>query len=1150
VRGFALPSKMSTLFSFLLLLLLLIPLGTLLVFTLESFTNRKKIIEQTVFDLHLSQTLELDNFYKNQFLPGYQNLALKCAQKFSADLARELSEEPDVSSLDLEILSRILVDRIIPYMGFQTEQMNLPANEKNLPIRLQVIGFEWAQPKPRDIHEFVTGNLFPASDRQRLLTLGDSQANSEGRQAVSDFLRLYDSYHERVLLRSKFLENIEPEEISQLLREKNLLSTFNRELSNQAGPDEFSKRLSELRVAIERVRKVRFDLVHTIKKTANQEAPAGERSLEELIEDLKVSMGDLAENTSRNSKVSRFLETIAASEGKAMDYEDWLILGMLVDPYEFPIVELLEWKSQNWSLFRGQIAKTLFPKDALFLLGFEEPESYKWVSDREWLALKGLLHMVGQYATNSILSESPDTQRTLQLLGGAQFEQGFKQNFEYKTGPRTLDIFIEFFPDEQFGFLYGIGLSPPPDLLVLGLLTEERLENYYACLVNTNFRVHIGSDFPDSHQTNLKAIAITLEKNFSLLGLEGFQAEFLEADPLVGQLHRGFIKTRYPNAENDPGPTLSSTLSLALYLLGFKTHYQYLRIHQNSIWKRNTKLQVFHSGEDLKQFTAKIDNELSKQERKNLNEWLQAPRLPLKLTLQRNTQSQLATLIPSTVLAGRFYFLTIHKDLVYSGIRDLKIVLLALVLVATLLALGLGTLLTRLLLKPMEKFSSRVRGYIPGRRAESLPISAIWCEISIMNQGFDTMSLEVANQITQMEVIQTLQRDMLDGKKIAHSLPKGLKKTCEMLACPFAVLGFFEGESEQKFAYLASNQPGDNPARLTRKLLNLPTRSNKPSHSWNSLSLEGRTYVGCRIQSRKQSSEVKSEIMEVALRGFFFLDVEEAALFLERWKSFLESFLSEVEILVRKEILDEIKGDNVEGQGIQEDMMPLRAPDTGGLLDFGWTFVAARYMGGDFYDFFEAKDTDTIGVAVADVSSKGIGPALYGASCKAALRRFYYGEESLDALLMKVNEFLLSQGKSELFSTLFLAKINLQTSDLNFTTAGHNKMIYWPADAVEPTLLSAKGVPLGMRNRRGFEQKEIKFQPGDWLVLYTDGIVECQNSRQEFYGLEKLILEIGRLRNQSAQNMINSLMENVSEFRGDAPVGDDSTFVAIHHRQV
>lgn len=212
--------------------------------------------------------------------------------------------------------------------------------------------------------------------------------------------------------------------------------------------------------------------------------------------------------------------------------------------------------------------------------------------------------------------------------------------------------------------------------------------------------------------------------------------------------------------------------------------------------------------------------------------------------------------------------------------------------------------------------------------------------------------------------------------------------------------------------------------------------------------------------------------------------------------------------------------------------------------------VPCRDIGGDFYDVINL-DLDHLAVVVGDVSGKGVTAALMMASCMTLLRAYSESYRSPSRIMRKINPRLIEGNEEEcLFTTLFLAIINVKNDSLIYCNAGHNPALLQHSDGSVEELADIHGPAVGVMDQVEYEQSRVNFTSGDRLLLYTDGASETFNSSGELFG-SKRILE--HYRNTSlllsSSEMLTGLLNELNQFSGAELPHDDVTMVAIQRRR-
>ncbi len=206
----------------------------------------------------------------------------------------------------------------------------------------------------------------------------------------------------------------------------------------------------------------------------------------------------------------------------------------------------------------------------------------------------------------------------------------------------------------------------------------------------------------------------------------------------------------------------------------------------------------------------------------------------------------------------------------------------------------------------------------------------------------------------------------------------------------------------------------------------------------------------------------------------------------------------------------------------------------------------ARQVSGDFYDFF-LIDAHRLGVCIGDVSGKGIPAALFMAVSRTLLRATaLHGAPPKDCLA-HVNDVLLRQSNGELFVTLFYAIVDLRTGDLQFSAGGQTAPCLLTGDRQLEYLREPRGFMLGLFDDAQFTAGHAKLNPGDVLVLYTDGVTEAEDEQSLFYTEARLTAALTGMNRAPAQHIVTKVVSDVNGFTSGNPQTDDITVLAVRY---
>jgi DNA-binding GntR family transcriptional regulator len=210
-------------------------------------------------------------------------------------------------------------------------------------------------------------------------------------------------------------------------------------------------------------------------------------------------------------------------------------------------------------------------------------------------------------------------------------------------------------------------------------------------------------------------------------------------------------------------------------------------------------------------------------------------------------------------------------------------------------------------------------------------------------------------------------------------------------------------------------------------------------------------------------------------------------------------------------------------------------------------YKAAHVIGGDYYDLFSLPD-DRWGIAIGDVSGKGIGAALIMASLQASLRaRALHAHSDLASLMSDVDKLVYASSPVQIYASLFYAEYRPATRVLEYVNAGHNPpmILRWKHDRCEVFQLKACGIPIGIFEGTRFVPETFQFEPGDVFVAYTDGITESDNREGEMWNLSRLENLLRGCQSKTSEETIQSILDELFAFTDGQRQRDDMTLVVM-----
>lgn len=226
---------------------------------------------------------------------------------------------------------------------------------------------------------------------------------------------------------------------------------------------------------------------------------------------------------------------------------------------------------------------------------------------------------------------------------------------------------------------------------------------------------------------------------------------------------------------------------------------------------------------------------------------------------------------------------------------------------------------------------------------------------------------------------------------------------------------------------------------------------------------------------------------------------------------------------------------------IQKNLLPDAPPNIPGM-QIAATTIPSRFVGGDFYDFMEREGLHLF--SIADVSGKGIPAALLVSTLHATLHALTEDAWDITRILERISQSIYKSSLSNKFITFFLAQYDPDTSILTSINAGHNYPLLVTADGNIKHLRSG-GLCLGMLPKSRYEKESNQMMPGDLLVMYTDGVTEAFNHDEEEFGEERLEELLINNRRHSAQEILDAILNAVSNFVDGAPQYDDITLAVF-----
>ena len=276
-----------------------------------------------------------------------------------------------------------------------------------------------------------------------------------------------------------------------------------------------------------------------------------------------------------------------------------------------------------------------------------------------------------------------------------------------------------------------------------------------------------------------------------------------------------------------------------------------------------------------------------------------------------------------------------------------------------------------------------------------------------------------------------------------------------------------------------------------------------------------------------------------------------------RWGKILTGIASQAAVAIENDRLQTIAAqqERIEqelnvARTIQTSFLPEKCP-----IFSGWELAAvwrsARHVGGDFYDFISLPSTTTtdgqsrehMGIVIADVADKGVPAALFMALSRTLMRTMAFGGHDPRVTVARANNLILADARAGLFVTLFYVVLHANAGQIDFVNAGHMRPIVLRTADGSTEELKTEGMALGVLPDIEFEQSDAHLNEGDWLILYTDGVIEASNESGEMYGKDLFLQVAGSHRFRSASELVRAIDDEIAGFVGGAAQFDDFTLV-------
>jgi sigma-B regulation protein RsbU (phosphoserine phosphatase) len=229
-------------------------------------------------------------------------------------------------------------------------------------------------------------------------------------------------------------------------------------------------------------------------------------------------------------------------------------------------------------------------------------------------------------------------------------------------------------------------------------------------------------------------------------------------------------------------------------------------------------------------------------------------------------------------------------------------------------------------------------------------------------------------------------------------------------------------------------------------------------------------------------------------------------------------------------------------QSIQQGLLPAELPKMKNY-DIAAINVPSHQVGGDYFDVITISE-ELYGITIADVSGKGAGAALLMANLQASIHALAGSDMPVGKMVSRINNLIYQNTALDKFITFFYAQLDIKNNTFTYCNAGHNPPYIIGSNRKVLELMTG-GIILGMMANIEFETETLRLKAGDLIVMFTDGITEAMNEKEEEFGEKRLLSFVKDSPDKSAQDLIEGILSEVDSFSGALPQADDITMVIV-----
>lgn len=476
----------------------------------------------------------------------------------------------------------------------------------------------------------------------------------------------------------------------------------------------------------------------------------------------------------------------------------------------------------------------------------------------------------------------------------------------------------------------------------------------------------------------------------------------------------------------------------------------------------------------------------------------------------------LGSVVPSRKIEDLFFLVTQDHQDYHRNIQRNGWLILCLALVCLIFAVSIAVFLSKTILEPIEQMKTVLSSMAIGNYSQRLDLQRE-DELGLLGNSFDRTAQDLETRLKALQTISGLYQAFNLGNKFQSILKQVLSDLTELVQAQQGAIAISEGSSLPRSDSWIKAGDWDNQA-LSESVSLMDEKI-----QWNERF--GKTCIHWKSSQELPEGSVHIFLVLHDCKNQGVLDL-------------VRFFLGQLLTLITKNYFNSIHEEVHKGRELQLSLMPQKElQDTNSWLLKSY-YIPSRGLAGDFYDFRQIGDE--LHLLVADVAGKGIGAGLYGACARSYLRYFQTSDLDPSQILSRVNFSLLDKGSSSLFITVFYAIYNPQKQEIRYASAGHNQMLLRRAGSTIEEL-SGKGIPLGMFEQASYSLETVTFRAGDSLLLYTDGISECESPDLELFGIERI--KDWLIQEEEFDHHFEQLIRKLDQHRKGGTPSDDMSMI-------